>query len=122
VAGFNDKQIGVDENKGSGVLITLSPAASTPTGAQFYQETAQFLGKQQAKILRDEKPRAIPGGWETFSFDAEVSKQRVFLQYYTTRQGGAGATLTARLLPTDLANVQRDVEQIAKSLQLRSSK
>lgn len=122
VAGFNDKQIGIDENKGSGVLITLSPAAGTPTGAQFYQETAQYLLKQQARILRDEKPRAIQGGWETFGFDAEVAKQRVFLQYYTTRQGNFGATLTARLLPADLANTQRDVEQMARSLQLRATK
>lgn len=120
VAGFNDKQIGIDEGRGSGLLITLSPATSTPNGVQFSQETQQFLVKQQAKIFRDEKPRAIANGLEAFTIDAEIAKQRVSLQYYTTRQGAQGATIAARLLPADLAQMQRDVEQIARSLQLRA--
>lgn len=120
VAGFNDKQIGIDENRGSGLLITLTPATSTPTGAQFYQETRDFLLKQQAKILREDKPRAIEGGVETFAFEAEVNKERVFLVYYTTRQGNQGATVTARILPRDFAEVQRETERIMRSLQLRS--
>jgi hypothetical protein len=122
IAGYNEKQIGIDEKKGSGVLITLTSAASTPTGAQFYAETAQFLAKQQAKFFRDEKPRAFGQGWETFGFEAEIAKERVVLQYFTTRQGMQGATLTARLLPRDLAEVRSDVERIAKSLQLRTVK
>lgn len=121
LAGFNDKQIGIDENRGSGMLITLAPAAQTPTGAQFYQETTQFLAKEKAKIFREEKPRGVWGGWEVFGFDAEVAKQRVVLQYYTTRQGGQGATLTVRILPADLARVQADVERMAKSLQLKAN-
>ena len=122
IAGFNDKQIGIDENRGSGVLITLAPAGATPSGAQFHQETLQFLTKQQAKVLREEKVRLIAGGWETFGFEAEVAKQRVMLQYFTTRQGTQGATLTARMLPADLVNVHRDVDAMAKSLQLRELK
>ncbi|MSQ96530.1 MAG: hypothetical protein EXR98_18550 [Gemmataceae bacterium] len=122
IAGVNEKQIGIDENRGSGLLLTLTPAASTPTGGQFHQETTQFLSKQQAKFFREDKLRALPGGLETFGFDAEVAKERVHLQYYTTRQGSQGATLTARLLLADLANVQRDVEGIARSLQLRAPK
>jgi len=120
VAGFNDKQIGIDESRGSGLLITLSPATSTPNGAQFLQETQQFLVKEQAKIFRTEQPRAIANGMEAFTIDAETAKQRVSLQYYTTRQGTHGATIAARLLHADVANAQRDVEQIARSLQLRA--
>jgi hypothetical protein len=122
IAGYNEKQIGIDEKKGSGVLITLTPAASTPTGAQFYQESVHFLGKQQAKVLRDEKPAAFAGSWERFSLEVEIAKERAVLQYYTTRQGAHGATLTARILPRDLAEVGGDVERIAKSLQLRGVK
>ncbi len=122
IAGFNDKQIGIDENRGSGLLLTLTPAASTPTGPQFHQESVQFLNKQQAKVLRAEKPRVFQGGWETFGFDAEIAKERVWMQYYTTRQGNQGATITARLLPADLEATQRDVEAIARSLQLRAIK
>jgi hypothetical protein len=122
IAGANANQIGIDEDRGSGLLITLTPAAQTPTGAQFHQETVQFLNKQQATFFRAEKPRALPGGLETFAFEAEVAKKRVILQYFTTRQGTQGATLTARILPADLATVQRDVEAMAKSLQLRGVK
>jgi hypothetical protein len=119
VAGANDKQIGIDEKRGSGLLITLSPAASTPNGAQFYQETLQFLTKQQAKILRSDKTRELPGGVETFAFEAEINKEKVILLYYTKRQGGQGATFAARILPADLVEVHRDTERIVRSLQLR---
>jgi hypothetical protein len=122
IAGFNDKQIGIDENKGSGVLITLAPATQTPTAVQFFHETAQFLSKQQARIVRHETPRAMQGGWETFSFDAEIGKERVVLNYYTTRQGTLGATMTARLLPAQMPGAQADVERMARTLQLRAVK
>lgn len=121
VAGFNDKQIGIDETRGSGVLLTLTPAAKTPTGAQFLQETQQWLVKEKAKVFRADKLLALPGGLEMFGFEAEVAQERVTLQYYVTRQGTVGATLTARLLPADLANTYRDVERIARSLQLRAA-
>jgi hypothetical protein len=122
IAGFNEKQIGIDENRGSGLLISLTPAAQTPTGAQFYQETVQFLAKQKAQIVREDRPRSGPSGWENFAFLADVNKERVMLQYFTTRQGNFGATLTARILPAHAAEVAPDVERIAKSLQLRAVK
>jgi len=122
IASFNEKQIGIDEKFGSGVLLTLSPAAATPTGAQFMQETQQWLVKQKAHFVRAEKLRSLPGGWEAFGFEAEVAKERVVLQYYVNRQGAHGATLTARLLPKDLAATQVDVERMARSLELRGVK
>jgi hypothetical protein len=121
IAGLNDKQIGIDEARGNGILLTLTPAASTPTGAQFRPEIQQWLIKQQAKIFREEKVQSLPGGLEVFAFEAELAKQRELLQYYVTRQGNQGATLTARLLPGD-ANAQREVEKIARSVQLRAVK
>jgi hypothetical protein len=122
VAGVNDKQIGIDEKRGSGVLLTLSSADKTPTGAQFRQETMQYLTKQQVRLFREDALRSLPGGLETFAFEAQVGKDRVNLQYYVTRQGAQGATLMARLLPADLANVQADVERMVRSLQLRPVK
>jgi hypothetical protein len=121
IAGLNDKQIGIDEARGNGILLTLTPAASTPSAIQFRQETQQWLAKQQAKILREDKIQSLPGGLEVFAFEAQIGKDRVLLQYYVTRQGSQGATLTARLLPGD-ANAQREVERIARSLQLRAVK
>ena len=122
VAGVNDKQIGVDEKRGSGVLITLTPASATPNGAQFFNEAVGFLQKQQAKLTRVERPRTVQSGLETFSFEGEVGKEKVVLQYYTTRQGTQGATLTARILPAHAAEVQADVERMARSLQWRAAK
>lgn len=122
IAGTNDKQIGVDEKRGSGVLITLTPARETPNGAQFYQETLGFLDKQQTKLTRVQKPRIVQGSLEMFAFEGEVARQKVMLQYYTTRQGDHGATLTARILPADAAQVQPEVERIARSLQWRGTK
>lgn len=119
IAGFSATQIGIDETRGSGVLLTITPAKTTPTGVQFLQETQQWLVKEKVKVYRDEKLRSLTGGLETFGFDAEVAKQRVNMQYYVMRQGDLGVTLTARLLPKDLANTQRDLERIARSLQLR---
>ena len=121
IAGLNDKQIGIDEARGNGILLTLTPAKDTPSAAQFRLDTLQWLTKQQAKIFREDKVQSLPGGLDVFGFDAEVAKQRVVLQYYVTRQGNHGATLTARLLPGD-TNAQREVEKIARSLQLRAVK
>lgn len=122
VAGVNDKQIGVDEKRGSGVLITLSPATTTPNGAQFFNDTIGFLQKQQAKLTRAEKPRVVQSGLETFGFEGELANQKVLLHYYTTRQGTQGATLTARILPAHATEVQGDVERIARSLHWRAAK
>ncbi len=122
IAGANDKQIGIDENQGSGVLITLSPAAATPTAAQFYQDAAQFLVKQGAKLFRDEKPRPLGGGWDGFTFDAEIAKERVVLHYSVTRQANHGATFTSRILPDHAVRVQRDLDLMMRTLQLRAIK
>lgn len=121
IAGLNDKQIGIDEARGNGILLTLTAAASTPTAVQFRAETLQWLAKEKARIIREEKIQSLAGGLEAFAFEADIGKDRVLLQYYVTRQGGQGATLTARLLPGD-ANAQREVERIARSLQLRAVK
>ena len=119
---MTDKQIGIDENRGSGVLITLSPSASTPTAAQFHQEASQFLAKQGARIFREEKPRPLGAGWDGFTFDAEVAKERVVLHYSVTRQGNQGATFTSRILPADGGSVQRDLELMMRTLQLRAAR
>ena len=118
VAGTNSKQIGIDEKHGSGLLITLSPGTATPTGVQFHQETLNFLNKNKARIVREEKPRTVQGGLETFSFEGEVDKQKLVLQYYVTRQGSQGATMAVRTTPAEVNAVRADVDRIVRSLQL----
>ena len=120
VAGANEKQIGIDENRGSGVLITLGTAAAIPTAVQFHQEASQFLVKQGARVFREEKPRPLGGGWDGFTFDTEIAKERVVLHYSVTRQGNQGATFTSRILPADASSVQRDLDLMMRTLQLRT--
>jgi hypothetical protein len=120
VAGANGQQIGIDEKHGSGMLITLATAATTPTGAQFRQETFNWLTKNQAKILREEKVRTLQPGLETFSFEGEVERQKVVLQYYVLRQGSQGATIAVRTTPEAVNAVRPDIDRIMRSLQLRA--
>jgi hypothetical protein len=118
IAGTNDKQIGIDENRGSGLLLTLSPAASTPTVTQFRQETLNWLQKEKGKLVREEKARQLEAGLESFLFEVELGKDRVVLQYFVFRQGKFGATMAVRMNPAELRDVQPDVERIARSVRL----
>ena len=53
---------------------------------------------------------------EHFAIDAEMGKQKFVMDYYVTRQNNGGATLAARLLPRDLADLQKEVAGIAQSV------
>jgi hypothetical protein len=119
VAGVQGRQVALDEANGSGLLLTLEPLARVPTGEQFLAESTGFLQQQKAKISRTEQPRRIqaaPQEVEHFGLDAEVSGQRVWMDYYVIRQAFGGATLSARLLPVDLAGLQQEVQRIARSV------
>jgi len=119
IAGGQGRQIALDEANGSGLLLTLEPAARVPSGDQFLAESRTFLQQQKATILRTEPPRRIqaaPQELEHFALEAEVNRQRVWMDYYVIRQAGGGATLAARLLPADRAALQKEVERIARSV------
>jgi hypothetical protein len=118
VGGVRGRQVAVDEAGGSGVLVTLEPPERVPTGAQFQAEVQDWLRRQKARVLRSEGPTRVAGAanMERFWIETELAGQRVVMTYYVTRQAAAGATLAARLLPADLANVQAELERIARSL------
>ncbi|HJT78451.1 MAG TPA: hypothetical protein VJ739_14705 [Gemmataceae bacterium] len=121
VAGVRGRQLGVDSADGSGLLLTLEPPSRVPTGAQFLAESRNYLQEQKARVLRIDPPRAVqaaPREVEQFGLEVEVMGQRVQMDYYVARQAGGGATLAARLLPGDLANLRKEVEGIARSLTL----
>jgi hypothetical protein len=122
VAGVRGQQVAVDEANGSGLLLTLEPPARVPTGAQFFTEARNWMVQQKAKVLRTEPPRRLqdaPRELEQFTIEAEAAGQRFEMDYYVVRQPPGGATLAARLLPADLAGLQKDVERIARSVQTR---
>jgi hypothetical protein len=121
VGGVQGRQITLDESKGSGLMITVEPAASIPTGAQYQAEVRDWLQKQQAKVFQMDPPKRIPGlagEAEQFSVDLELKNQRAVMKYYVIPQKNAGATIAARLLPKDLAALQADVDKIVRSLTL----
>jgi hypothetical protein len=115
------RQVTVDEANGSGLLLTLEPAARTPTGAQFLAEVRDWLQRQKAKVLRVDPPQRLAGPpqeLEHFTCDAELGGQRIVLDYYVARQAAGGVTLAARLLPADAAALQGDVARLARSLKV----
>ncbi|MGH7221692.1 MAG: hypothetical protein ACRELF_00525, partial [Gemmataceae bacterium] len=99
VASVRGSQVTLDSADGSGVLVTLDPLTRAPTGARFLAESREWLGKQQARLLRVEAPRTLRASpiLEHFAMDAEMGKQKIVMDYYVTRQNNGGATLAARL-------------------------
>jgi len=119
IAGVRGKQVALDENHGSGLLLTLEPLARVPAARQFLDESRAWLIQQQATVLRADSPSSVPGatnGLEHFTLDVEGNRQRFLMDYYVTRQANGGATLAARLLPAERQALQADVQRIARSV------
>jgi hypothetical protein len=124
VAGVRGRQVGVDEKKGSGLLLTVEPLKQLPTAAAFLQEARTYLEKQKATIIGQRPPyvvQAAPLTVERFDLDIRIGGQRELLAYFVIRQVGGGATLTARLLPGDGAALSGEVERIARSVRITRS-
>jgi len=121
IAGVRGKQVAVDENHGSGLLLTLEPLARVPAARQFLDESRAWLQQQKATVLGTEGPSTVPGagnGLEHFTLDVEGNRQRFLMDYYVTRQANGGATVAARLLPADRQALQADVRRIARSVRI----
>ncbi len=115
------RQITLDEPGGGGLLITLEPLTQTPSVRDFHTEVTSFLAKQSAKIKRSTPPqqlRGSPDALDHFLFEAEVEKQNLVLDYYVAKQASGGATFAGRYSSKDAAELQKDAERIARSLQL----
>jgi hypothetical protein len=122
VAGVHGRQIALDENGGSGILLTLEPLNRTPTAEEFLKESKSWLEQQKAKVLRVEPVRQLqsaPKTIEQFSLDTEIEKQRVLMRYLVLRQPRGGATIAARVLPAQQQIILQDIEKIARSLQIQ---
>jgi hypothetical protein len=116
------RKIALDEANGSGLLISVEPKAGVPTGEQFLAESRDWLGKQKARILGQDRPKRLrpsPAELEQFALEVEIGGQRVLMDYYIARQPAGGATVAARLLPADQAVLRKEVGRIAGSITLR---
>ena len=120
-AGVRGRQVGLDEKKGSGLLLTVEPLKQVPTSAAFLQEARNYLQSQKATLVGQTAPRVVQAGAltvERFDLSATMGGQRVLLVYFVLRQATGGATLVARLLPDDVAALSGEVERIARSVRL----
>jgi hypothetical protein len=121
LAGVRGRQLGLDENRGSGLLLTLEPLSRVPSGRQFLQESRDWLTSQKATVLREDGPRRLqelPQALENFTLDVEANRQRFQMNYFVIQQANGGGTIAARLLSADIQALQRDVERIARSVQI----
>jgi hypothetical protein len=113
-------QVGLDEASGSGLLITVESPKRTPTASQFQGEVRAWLRQQKFKELRVDAPKRLSANassLEQFAIEAEVTGQRVLLDYYiVTNPPLGGATVAARVLPTDLAALRSELERIARTV------
>src|SRR5262249_49810016 len=94
VAGVRGRQVGLDEKKGSGLLLTVEPLKQVPTAAAYLQEARTYLQSQKATVVVQEQPRvmqAAPLAVERFALDSTMGGQRVILVYFVIRQAGGGA-------------------------------
>jgi hypothetical protein len=122
VAGVHGRQVALDENGGSGLLLTVEPLKDLPSAAQFLQESTTWLTKQKAKVLHVDPVRQLQGGSkavEQFSLDVEIDKQRVLMHYIVLRQDMGGATVAARVLPKQQQVILQDIEKMVRSLRIQ---
>lgn len=120
ITGVRGNQITMDTAEGHGLLLTLEPAAKSPTAGQFLKETQEWLAGQKARILRVDPVRTLPGTpvMEHFGLEAEMGGQKFLMDYFLLRQGQTGILLAARLLPGNQDVIRLEVERLARSLSL----
>ena len=121
VAGVHGGQLGIDESSGSGLMLTMEAAGRVPTAAQYLAESRAWLQKEKVRIHRVTEPRTLrdaPNVLEHFGIEMEAADKRAFMEYYVVRQKLGGVTIAARLLPNDLAALKREVDRIARSVEI----
>jgi hypothetical protein len=118
VAQVMGQQVALDNGEGAGVLITIDPLQRIPTSADFLTESRGWLEKQKAKLLKVYTPRKLRSSpaLEAFALEAEMQGQKIWMDYYVTRQTGGGATLAARLTMSELGELRKEVDRIARSV------
>jgi hypothetical protein len=118
IASVRGQQIALDGADGNGLLVTLERSGTGPIGSQFQDEARNWLLKQSARLLHEDRLRQYRGEpvLEGFALDAELNNQRVLMDYFVTRQSAGGATLAARLVQADQVVAAREVEKMARSI------
>ena len=119
VGAVQGRQVTLEEAKGGGVLVTLEPAESLPTAAQFLTETRAFLAAQKWELGAADAPArwaTRPAVVDRFAFDAEAGRERVRMEYAVVSQPDGGATVAARLPWAERDELRADLDRVLKSL------
>jgi hypothetical protein len=118
VTAVRGAQITLDGADGNGLLLTVDRTRPGPSGEQFLAEAQNWLVKQNARLLHADRLHQVRGEpvLEAFALEAELSGQKFLMDYYVTRQPAGGATLAARLVPSDREEARREVDRLARSI------
>jgi hypothetical protein len=125
LAAERGQQITLDAADGSGLLITIEPANNVPTPVQYLKESRDWFVKQKVKVLHEEPGKTLRtdhGQLDRFALQVEINGQKLLMDYLVVRQQGGGATMAARLAPTELTALREEVEQIARSVVITKRK
>jgi hypothetical protein len=109
------RQITLDERNGAGLLITLDKADAVPTPEKYLREAMKDLTDRGAKLTNRTGPERVADGIDRFVLDAELGKESVTMAYFVILQDKGGATLAARLPPTDREARMKELERLARS-------
>ncbi len=115
------RQITLDGPPGNGLLLTVEPSDKVPSPTDFARETQDYITKQKGRVVRADPPlklRPFPLEIERFGMDIELSNQPARMEYAIIRQQSGGATVAARLSPTDAAALRPEIDQFIKSVQI----
>lgn len=115
------RQITLDGPSGNGLLLTVEPPDKVPSPTDFARETQDYIVKQKGRVIRADPPlklRPFPLEIERFGMDIELSNQPARMEYAVIRQQTGGATVAARLAPTDAAALRPEFDQFIKSVQI----
>lgn len=113
------RQLVLENQRGSGLLLTVEPLSRLPGGAQFLQEARTYLEQQRAQLLRVESPQVVHTGSPTvehFAFVIAQQGQQAYLDYYVVRDQQAGATVAARFPLAEAQAAAAEVRRLVLSL------
>src|SRR5262249_43355039 len=119
IGAVQGKQVTLDHARGSGMLITVEPAAKVPSADDYLKEVAGFLTKEKAQVTALERPtrvRTEPVQLDRFGLDATFGKDKARLEYAVLKQTDGGVTVAARIPDADAATLKTEVERIIRSL------
>lgn len=118
IARVENGQFQIDGPNGNSLLFTPVALKDLPTVPQYQSEVREFLRQQNGKLFGEHPARALQATplIVQFAIEAEITGQRLLLDYYILKQKEVGATVAARLIPGDAKAFRPMVERLTRSI------